>query len=127
MTRWQAFFNLALLVLLGAVLWLSLHQRRQLGLALERLEAARTDILSASASNQEALQQAEVLRFELQRTADSFDILLAERDSMIFAFERWGSDEKYRRYNARLREQTARLDVLRDRYHELKRSRTPQP
>jgi len=80
---------------------------------------AERNIVEAIAENDSSTQLVNELQFEIARTKDSLDILIAERDSIILSYKRWGSDEQYRIYNKELKEQTGKLEALRKKYVDL--------
>lgn len=111
---------IVLLILTCALtLFNTFYQNNQIKEAIDQLEIAEEHIVKAILENDRSTQLVSKLRFEIQRTSDSLDILLAERDSIILSYKRWGSDEQYIRYNKELRSQTGKLEALRRKYNEL--------
>ncbi|MBE0642393.1 MAG: hypothetical protein IH599_10175 [Bacteroidales bacterium] len=123
MWKIQSILTILAVFLLAWLIWLSYSSRGKLSQALQEIETARKEVRTALDENARALQLTENLRFELQRTADSMEILIAERDSAILAFKRWGSDQQYRKYNDALKVQNGQLEALRQKYRNLIASR----
>ena len=113
--------------LLVWILIIAYSSRGRTAATLEQLRKAQEEINTAMDENAQAIAVCDYLRFELQRTSDSMEILVAERDSAILSFKRWGSDEQYRRYNAELRAQTGELEALRRKYRNLITTREDLP
>lgn len=110
----------ALLIVLCAVsIFNAFYQNSRINEAIDQLEMAERNIVEAIAENDSSTQLVNELQFEIARTKDSLDILIAERDSIILSYKRWGSDEQYRIYNKELKEQTGRLEALRKKYIDL--------
>ncbi|MEQ8335700.1 MAG: hypothetical protein RIA62_00060 [Cyclobacteriaceae bacterium] len=110
----------ALLIVLCAVsIFNAFYQNSRINEAIDQLEMAEQNIVEAIAENDSSTQMVNELQFEIARTKDSLDILIAERDSIILSYKRWGSDEQYRIYNKKLKEQTGILEALRKKYIDL--------
>ncbi|MEQ9217322.1 MAG: hypothetical protein RLO17_04725 [Cyclobacteriaceae bacterium] len=110
----------ALLIVLCAVsIFNAFYQNSRINEAIDQLEMAEQNIVEAIAANDSSTQMVNELQFEIARTKDSLDILIAERDSIILSYKRWGSDEQYRIYNKKLKEQTGILEALRKKYIDL--------
>ena len=114
-----------LIVLCAVSIFNAFFQNSRINEAIDRLELAEKQIVSAIAENDHSTQLVNDLKFEIARTKDSLDILIAERDSIILSFKRWGSDENYRKYNKELKEQTGRLEALRIKYNDLITAKNP--
>ena len=108
-----------LIVLCAVSIFNAFFQNSRINEAIDRLELAEQQIVTAIAENDSSTQLVNELKFEIARTKDSLDILIAERDSIILSYKRWGSDENYRKYNQQLKEQTGRLEALRNKFIDL--------
>tara|TARA_Y100001949_G_C15832972_1_gene262838 strand:+ start:26 stop:415 length:390 start_codon:yes stop_codon:yes gene_type:complete len=108
-----------LIVLCAVSIFNAFFQNSRINEAIDRLELAEQQIVTAIAENDHSTQLVNDLKFEIARTKDSLDILIAERDSIILSYKRWGSDEQYRIYNKELKEQTGKLEALRKKYVDL--------
>ncbi len=114
-----------LIVLCAVSIFNAFFQNSRINEAIDRLELAEQQIVTAIAENDNSTQLVNHLKFEISRIKDSLDILIAERDSIILSFKRWGSDENYRKYNKELKEQTGRLEALRKKYNDLITAKNP--
>jgi hypothetical protein len=123
MSKFQTLLIVLAILLLAWIIFLTYSSRGKLSEALKEIDTARIEVRTALEENARALKITEELRFELQRTTDSMEILVAERDSVILAYKRWGSDQQYRRYNEALKNQSAQLEVLRQKYSKLIKER----
>ncbi len=108
-----------LIVLCAVSIFNAFYQNSRINEAIDQLEMAEQNIVEAIAANDSSTQLVNDLQFEIARTKDSLDILIAERDSIILSYKRWGSDEQYRTYNKALKEQTGKLEALRKKYNDL--------
>lgn len=108
-----------LIVLCAVSIFNTFYQNSRINEAIDRLEMAEQQIVQAIAENDSSTQLVSELKFAIARTKDSLDILIAERDSIILSYKRWGSDENFRKYNEQLKEQTGILEALRKKFNDL--------
>ncbi len=95
------------------------YQNNQIKEAIDQLALAEQNIVNAIIENEHSNELVNKLQFEIQRTNDSLDILIAERDSIILSYKRWGSDKRYIKYNQELKSKAGMLKILRKNYNEL--------
>lgn len=106
------------MIILGAIMLYGFFydNRNQIKEAIKELGKAEKNLKIAIEQNNNSRQMIEELNTEIDRVNDSLEIIVAERDSIIYSYERWGSNSKYKIYNDKLREQSAILQNLKKNY-----------
>ncbi|MCG8318986.1 MAG: hypothetical protein MI921_05760 [Cytophagales bacterium] len=110
--------QIILMIILGAIMLYGFFydNRNQIKEAIKELGKAEKNLKIAIEQNNNSRQMIEELNTEIDRVNDSLEIIVAERDSIIYSYERWGSNSKYKIYNDKLREQSAILQNLKKNY-----------